>query len=307
MRFHLDDLALFLRISELGTLSAAARERDVPVSYVTRALARLETACGVRLAHRTTHGLSLTDEGDTLVAYGRRLLDATDELDGELSGKLAGPSGWVRVGVSAVMAQAVVAPSIPGLYALYPAIQVDLAVDDRIADLARDSIDVAIRTERVQSDLLVARQIGMATRSLYAAPAYLSARGMPNSPEELKNHHLISSSRASVLNRWQRADRDEVIEARGHTRADNSATLLALTLAGAGISRILDVAARPFVEAGLLEPVLGAQLDQTPFPVFAVMLPERQRLPKIKACVDYWADRLSGRTNTTCSSRARRA
>ena len=74
MSFHLDDLALFARVSALGTLSAAARERNIPVSQVTRALNRLEAACGARLMHRTTHGLSLTDEGDTLLQHALQLL-----------------------------------------------------------------------------------------------------------------------------------------------------------------------------------------------------------------------------------------
>ena len=99
MHLGLDDAALFVRITELGTLSAAARERNVPVSQVTRALARLERACGVRLLHRSTHGLSLTDEGDTVLAYARRLLETHAELQAELSGKISGPSGWVRVSV----------------------------------------------------------------------------------------------------------------------------------------------------------------------------------------------------------------
>ena len=75
MPFHLDDLALFARIAALGSLSAAARERDIPVSQVTRSLTRLETACGARLMHRTTHGLSLTDEGDAFLVQARRMLD----------------------------------------------------------------------------------------------------------------------------------------------------------------------------------------------------------------------------------------
>jgi len=94
MQLALDDVALFMRIVELGSLSAAARERNAPVSQVTRALARLESGCGVRLLNRSTHGLSLTDEGDTFVAHGRRLLDTSQELAADLSGKLAGPSGW---------------------------------------------------------------------------------------------------------------------------------------------------------------------------------------------------------------------
>ena len=136
MQLQLDDVALFSRIAELGTLSAAARERDVPVSQVTRALVRLEAACGVRLVHRSTHGLSLTDEGDTFLAYARRLLDTTAELSAELTGKLGGPSGWVRVSMSPILAQMVIAPSLNGLYQRYPQLHIDLAADDRMADMA---------------------------------------------------------------------------------------------------------------------------------------------------------------------------
>ena len=119
MSFHLDDLALFARVAALGTLSAAARERDIPVSQVTRALNRLETACGARLMHRTTHGLSLTDEGDTLLQHGLRMLDTSEELKADLHGRQSEPSGWVRVGVSASVAESIIAPSLPALYEKY--------------------------------------------------------------------------------------------------------------------------------------------------------------------------------------------
>ena len=120
MDLHLDDVALFLRIVELGSLSAAARERLGPVSQVTRALARLEATCGARLLHRTTHGLSLTDEGDAVLAQAQRMLDIGDELQADLSGRIGAPSGWVRVSVSAVLAEAVIAPSLPALYERHP-------------------------------------------------------------------------------------------------------------------------------------------------------------------------------------------
>ncbi len=174
MQLQLDDVALFTRIAELGTLSAAARERDVPVSQVTRALVRLEASAKVRLLHRSTHGLSLTDEGDTFLAYARRLLDTTAELSSELTGKLSGPSGWVRISVSPLLAQTVIAPSLSTLYARYPELHIDLCADDRMADMARDGIDIAIRTGTPNGDTLVARQIGSNRRALYAAPSYLA-------------------------------------------------------------------------------------------------------------------------------------
>ena len=252
MQLQLDDVALFTRIAKLGTLSAAARERNVPVSQVTRALNRLEAACGVRLLHRTTHGLSLTDEGDTLLAYGQRLLDTTAELDSELSGKLSGPSGWVRISVSPLMAECVIAPSLEGLYQRWPLLHIDINADDRIADMARDGIDIAIRTGTLASDTLVARQIGEYGRTLYAAPRYLARCGTPQHPDDLARHHLIANSASPNLNRWSRSGQpappDLVVP--GQTRADNTALLLSLVVHGVGIARLHDLMAAPWVRSG---------------------------------------------------------
>jgi len=291
MQLQLDDVALFVRIAELGTLSAAARERTVPVSQVTRALARLESCCGVRLLHRSTHGLSLTDEGDTFLGYARRLLDTTAELDSELSGKLSGPSGWVRLSVSPLVAQTVIVPSLNGLYQRYPQLHLDISADDRIADMAREGIDIAIRTGSPSSETLVAREIGSYGRSLYAAPAYLAAFGTPRHPDELAQHRLIGNNSNPALNRWPRAGAGAPGEllVQGHTRTDNSAVVMALAQQGVGIARLMDLLAQPLVQRGELVPVLPADFASTRVPIYAVMLQERHRLPKIRACIDYWA------------------
>lgn len=296
MQLQLDDVALFTRIAKLGTLSAAARERNVPVSQVTRALTRLEAACGVRLLHRTTHGLSLTDEGDTLLAYGQRLLDTTAELDSELSGKLSGPSGWVRISVSPLMAECVIAPSLEGLYQRWPMLHIDINADDRIADMARDGIDIAIRTGTLASDTLVARQIGEYGRTLYAAPRYLARCGTPQHPDDLARHHLIANSASPNLNRWSRSGQpappDLVVP--GQTRADNTALLLSLVVHGVGIARLHDLMAAPWVRSGALVPLLQDHFASPRIPIYAVMLQERHRLPKIRACIDYWAEWVAG-------------
>ncbi|MDD5028849.1 MAG: LysR family transcriptional regulator [Rhodoferax sp.] len=295
MQLNLDDIALFTRIAELGSLSAAARERNVPVSQVTRSLARLEAAAKVRLLHRSTHGLSLTDEGDTFLNYGRQLLATSDELAGELTGKLSEPSGWVRISVSPVLAERVVAPSLCGLYQRYPQLHIDINADDRMADMARDGIDIAIRTGTPNSDTLVARQIGTHGRTLYAAPAYLSAFGTPSQPAELQQHRLIASSASPNLNRWTMADAQgqKELQVKGHTRTDNSALLLSLVLNGVGIARINSLFALPLVRQGRLVPVLQDQFVSPIIPIYAVMLQERHRLPKIRACIDYWAQWLA--------------
>jgi DNA-binding transcriptional LysR family regulator len=306
MQLQLDDLALFVRIAALKTLSAAARERDVPVSQVTRSLARLEAACGARLMHRNTHGLSLTDEGDTVLAYGRRLLDTSAELSSELSGKISGPSGWVRISVSPLLAQMVIAPSLNGLYALYPQLHIDICADDRMADMAREGIDIAIRTGTPNGDTLVARQIGSNRRALYAAPAYLAAHGTPQTLDDLRKHRLIGNSASPALNHWPltagagrgvgRAEgvgKPAEMVVQGHTRSDNSAVLLTLVEQGVGIARLNDLLAQPLVARGALVPVLPGEFASPSVPIYAVMLQERHRLPKIRACIDYWAQWLS--------------
>ena len=290
MNLQLDDVALFLRIVELGSLSGAARECDGPVSQVTRALARLEKTCGARLLHRNTHGLSLTDEGDDFLLHARRLIDTSADLQGLFSARAGAPSGWVRLSVSAILAQAVVAPSLPSLYERYPGLHVDISADDRIVDMARDGIDVAVRTGVLASDNLVARPIGELTRSLYAAPSYVKRFGLPRSREGLAQHRLLTNTASPSLNRWtSRRDGAELI-ARGHTRSDNTAVVVALALNGVGIARIVDIVAQPLVKSGALVPVLADEFATEPVPMFAVMLQERQRLPKVRACIDHWAD-----------------
>lgn len=292
MNLQLDDVAVFARVAALGSLSGAARERNVAVSQITRVLARLETACGARLMHRSTHGLSLTDEGDAFLAQAQRLLDIRAELHAELSGRLAGPSGWVRASVSAVLAQAVISPSLNGLYQRHPALRLDLSADDRVVDMAREGIDVAIRTGAPQRDTLVARQIGEFTRGLYASPAYLAEHGTPQSAEDLRRHRLITNSLNPALNLWEHGSgrRAQQFEARGHTRADSTAAVVALAQSGVGIARIVELVARPLEASGALVRVLPEVFAAPAVPMYAVMLHERHRLPKVRACVDYWAE-----------------
>jgi DNA-binding transcriptional LysR family regulator len=291
MDLRLSDVALFVRIVELGSLSAAARERNAPVSLVSRGLARLEAACGVRLLHRTTHALSLTDEGDAFLARARLLLETAAEMQGDFAGKRGGPSGWVRVSVSPVLAQTLIVPSLPALYERHPQLHVEINADDRIVDMARDAIDIAIRTGTPAGEQLVARPIGELTRSLYAAPSYLGRRGAPQAVADLALHHLLANSASPALNRWTFDEGGRIVEwaVQAHTRSDDTAVILALAVGGVGIARITDIAARPFVASGQLVEVLAAQHHSQVVPMYAVMLEDRQRLPKVRACIEHWA------------------
>jgi DNA-binding transcriptional LysR family regulator len=287
-----DDLKLFARVAALGTLSAVAREREVPVSQVSRSLARIEKTCGARLIHRSTHALALTAEGETFLAYCQRLSATMEELEGEFATQAADPSGLVRVAASTVIAQYQLLPSLAGLHHKHPRLRVEFEVSDRLADMARDGIDIAIRTSSSLPDTLVARPIGHLGRALYAAPAYLTNAGMPANPDDLRAHRLITNSAATQLNQWPFIVDGKTLSvpADGHWRCNDTGLVASMVLQGLGIGRLSTIVAESLVERGLLVPVLPDFVNPEPITIYAVFAGARLRLPKIKACVDYWAD-----------------
>jgi len=287
-----DDLQLFARVIALGTLSAVARERDVPVSQVSRSLARIEKTCGARLIHRSTHGLALTPEGETFLSYCHRITGTLEELEGEFASQAREAKGLVRVAASTVMAQYLLLPSLAGLYERHPRVRVDLDVSDRLVDMARDGIDIAVRTLLNPPDTMVARKIGMLGRALYAAPEYLAAAGTPAHPDDLRGHRLIANSAATQLNHWPFVIDGKPVTrvAEGQWRSNDTGLTAGMVLQGLGIGRLAMVAAEPMVLQRRLVPVLPAFVDAQPVPIYAVTAGARQRLPKIKACVDYWAE-----------------
>ena len=291
-----DEMALFARVAELGSLSAVARERDVPVSQVSRTLSRLEAACGARLMNRSTHGLSLTDEGRTFLDYSRRALDTIEELEGAFAERAGEPSGVVRVAASTVVAQYRLVPSLPGLAQRHPRLQVELEVGDRLLDMARDGIDISIRTSNALPDTVVARQIGTLGRALYASPAYARARGLPRAPEELAAHTLVTNTAVTMLNEWPfRVDGEAwTYPAQGQWRANDTNMAATMVLEGLGIGRLATLVGDALLAQGRLVAVLPEFVDLRPVPVYAVTAGTRHRLPKIKACLDYWAEWFGG-------------
>ena len=287
-----DDLKLFARIAALGSLSAAARERDVPVSQVSRALTRIEERCRARLLHRSTHGLALTAEGATFLDYCRRLTHTFEELEGEFAASSGSPSGRVRIAASSVIAEHLLVPGLAGLRERHPALRIDLDVGDRLLDLVRDGIDIAIRTAVALPEVQIARQLGSLDRGLYAAPDYAQRHGLPARPDELPAHRLVTNSLALGLNEWP-FDIDgekSALTVDGHWRANDTAMTARMVLEGLGIGRLAVLVGEPLVRAGRLMRVLDGVVDPRPVPIYAVTASARQRLPKIRACIDYWAE-----------------
>jgi DNA-binding transcriptional LysR family regulator len=161
-----------------------------------------------------------------------------------------------------------------------------------MVDMAREGIDIAIRTGDLASDALVARRIGAYGRTVVASPAYLSQFGTPRTVAELDGHRLIGYTTNVEMNRWP-VRKGDAYHVRAHTWSDNMALILALAREGAGVGRVMDLLAAPLIRRGELVPLLQDEIDSQRLAIHAVMLKERHRLPKIRACIEYWTQWLA--------------
>ncbi len=288
----LDDFALFVLIAAHQNLSAVARERDVPPSQVSRALARIESRCGVQLVHRTTHGLSLTDDGETFLETAHRMVQEQSGLQSQLAGRRGEASGLVRIGISQLFAEHVVLPQVLLLLRRHPLVRLEIRINDRIVDMASESVDVVVRGGVPAADTLIARPLGSHGRALYARADYRKARGVPQHPDDLSKHTLIANLGIVSHNRWtfQVAGKEQTNAITGDVRVNSSASVVSLALAGAGVARLNDVIGAALVSQGRLTPVLAEFTVTGNYPVYAAVLSQRHRAPKIRATLAFLQD-----------------
>jgi len=183
-------LGILVRVVETGSFSAVARERELSQAAVARQVSQLEEHFGVRLFHRTTRKLSLTDDGEMLLGLARPVLDGVDGLEAALGRQSASPVGLVRVGIT-VAASHLLAERLPTLLVDHPGLKVELVVGDRFGDLVEERLDLAMRVGEIKDASLVARRSGIAERVAVAAPGYIKRHGEPSSPADLANHTCI--------------------------------------------------------------------------------------------------------------------
>jgi DNA-binding transcriptional LysR family regulator len=181
----------FVRVAELGTLSAAARELGLTQPAVSQQIAALERHLDARLFHRSTRQLALTEGGGAYYQHARQILQAVDEAEesaGELSSalrgnlRLHGPVGFGQMHLS---------PIVIEFQRLHPELIVELVLDDRFADLIAEGVDVAVRFGDLKSSDLIARKLATFERILVASPAYLAVHGNPQTPHDLSQHHHV--------------------------------------------------------------------------------------------------------------------
>ncbi len=204
----------FVNAAEHGSLAAAARALGISAAAVSKNLAGLERALGVRLMNRTTRSLQLTAEGSAFLERARVAITALDDAIDAVAARRAEPIGRVRISTSSAFGRTYLLPMIPGLIRQFPALKLEVDLEDRRVDLVKDGYDLALRGGVIEDSSLVSRRVCMLHTVLVASPDYLKARGVPKRIEDLAQHATIAVRFLSGhVSRWNfNAADGEIVE-----------------------------------------------------------------------------------------------
>ncbi|MDR6677776.1 LysR family transcriptional regulator [Pseudomonas oryzihabitans] len=247
-------LEAFVRIVELGSLTAAAERLELSRSALTKHLAALERHYGTRLLQRTTRTLSLTEAGRTLYEGIVPLLGDLDALEQRLQEGHERPRGRLRVSAPLTFGVRHLAPLVSSFLQEYPDVSIDLELSDRQVRLVEEGFDLAVRIGELSDSSLVAQPLGAVELFVCAAPAYLQLHGRPEHPSELRQHRCLLYSYASDGDDWefQRGTERMQVKVGGPLRANNGSVLHRAALDGHGIIRQPDFLVGEDIASGRL-------------------------------------------------------
>jgi DNA-binding transcriptional LysR family regulator len=293
---RLTGMEVFARVASTGSLSAAGRALGMSQTMVTKHIAALEARLGVKLLHRSTRKLSLTDAGRNYLEASERILTEMSAADAAVAAERIEPRGVLRLNVPVSFGERQVAPLLAEFTALHPLVSVELGLNDRLVDLAEEGWDLAIRIGTLGDSSLIARRIAPSRTAVCAAPSYLKARGVPRTVADLARHNCLgyTLSRIAGVGLWTfGAKNDVVVKVSGNLRANNGDALRAAAVAGQGIIYQPTFVVCDELRSGAL---VALMLDHPSVEfggIYAVYLPDRNPAAKVRAFIDFIAGKFA--------------
>ena len=283
-----EDLRVFTVVARKSGFAAAAEELGASPAYVSKRIRLLEQELGVKLLHRTTRRVAVTEEGERVFHWAQRILDDMDQLMQEVAITRSEPRGLLRVSSSFGFGRHVIAPALSRLVERHPGLQVRLDVFDRLVDVAGEGFDLDVRVGDEIAPHLIARRLADNHRVLCAAPAYLARRGMPRTPAELSAHDCLAiKERDQAFGVWRlRAGAaEQSVKVTGPLSANNGEMVVQWAVDGRGIAlrSLWDVGAH--LQAGRLVQLLPEWRQEAN--VWAVYPTRLQLSAKVRVCVEF--------------------
>lgn len=288
-------LRAFVQAADTRSFVEAGRQLGLSASAIGKAIARLEESLGLRLFHRNTRSMALTEEGAAYLDRCRDILINLDEAEAGLRASGTNPSGILRVSLPIV--GMLLMPAISSFMTAYPEIRLDIDFTDRLVDVIEEGFDVVIRTGDGGDSRLMSRRIGSFRHHIVASPAYLAQRGMPVVPQDLMEHACLHHRYPSTgkFERWPIETDGIAIDLALPVRASASTIepLIEMAEGGFGIASLPDFAVARSVRAGSLAIILAQHVAARG--VFKALWPSSRHVaPKVRVFIDHMAANLFG-------------
>ena len=287
---RLTGIVAFSRAASYGSFRAAAQSLSVSPSAISKTIQRLEQQLGLRLFTRTTRSLVLTPEGRDLQERAQHLLRAAEDVVQSAAAARSEPAGILKIAAPMPIGTRLLASALPEFRRRHPKLHIDLRLNDRFVNLVEEGIDVAIRIGQQDDPNLISRRLAPTRVGAFASPGYLKARGMPARPDDLKDHDCVNfrfQTSGQTL-RWTFKVGSRTIELTPDAAivVDASEAVAEVLAAGGGIGMSAWFIAAPYVDRGLLVPVLHAySVDIST--ITAVWPESRRGNPNVKAFIAF--------------------
>ncbi|MCA2435280.1 LysR family transcriptional regulator [Rhizobium leguminosarum] len=292
------EMEVFVMAAELQSFSAAGRRLKMSPSAVSKLVTRIEDRLGTRLLVRSTRTMTLTPEGEVYLSRARRILTDITETEQIVAGggKMI-PRGLLRVNASVGFGERHLLALIPAFLELYPEVQLDISLTDGIIGLIEERTDIAIRSGAMDDSSLKARKLLESRRVIVASPAYLDAKGIPKTPQDLANHNCFSFNFRRSLNEWpfRNPGTSEVyrLPVTGNTAVNSGMVMRRPCLSGSGLGRVGQFHVQPDIDAGKLIPLLEEYNPHDMEQIHAVFAGHEHLAARIRAFIDFLAEHLS--------------
>ena len=287
------EMEMFVRVIEAGGFTEAARRAGVSKSAVSKQISALEQRLGARLLNRTTRRVNPTEIGLAYYDRAARILADAEEADAIAATLQGAPRGELRVSAPQSFGTLKIAPAVADFIDEHDEIRVHMTLDDRFVELIAEGYDVAIRIGTLEDSSLKAQKIGEMRLRLIASPAYLQRRGEPASVDDLSHHDLLHYSYLASGRSWRLSagSGERQIRAQGPLTVNNGSALLTAAERGLGVSLSPDFICEESLAEGRVREILPDAAPE-PLGVWAVTPPGRFTQPKVRAFIDFLADRL---------------
>jgi len=291
--FATTDLQLLIHTADTGSLSQAARLLDILPATASASLKRVEQRLNTRLFARSTRSMRLTPDGEIFLAYCRDALALLAQGQALLSSTEV--RGHLRLSMPSDLGRNLLVPWLDAFQKSHPEVRLTLQFSDRMADLFRDAVDVAIRSGKLDDSSLVSQQLASSHRVLVAAPAYLARHGTPQTPADLHQHNcLLFYLKQGLFNQWRFHDgkHDIDIKVQGDRMTDDAAVARGWAVAGIGIAYKSWIDVRGDVYAGRLHTLLDGYTREQ-LPLHAVYPHRNSASPTVRALLSFLRQRFA--------------